>query len=108
MEIQFAEIITDPKTGEFVKDEVDNPVSLGAACVNALDAPLKTDADEGLKPKLKRGRLIEEIEKAAKDIAPLALDTGDIELIKGRLGAYYMRASFVRKVCLMLDPASKE
>jgi hypothetical protein len=108
MEIQFAEIITDPKTGEDVKDEAGNPVSLCKACTDALDAPLKTDADEGLKPKLKRGRLIEEIEKAAKDVALLALDTGDIELIKSRLGGYYMRASFVRKVCRMLDPASKE
>jgi len=108
MSIQFAQILTDPKTGENVKDEGGAWVSLGKACVDALDAPLKTDADEGLKPKLRRGRLIDEIEAADKDVAPLALDTGDIELLKTRIGAYYMRASFVRKICFMLDPASKE
>ena len=107
MGIQFAEIITDLK-GADVKDETGAPISLCKACVDALDAPLKIDAEEGLKPKLRRNRMMEQIEAATKEIKPLTFDTGEIELIKNRVAAYYMRASFVSKVCLMLDPASKE
>lgn len=83
-------------------------LTLAMAVVDALDASLPKDKDEGLKPKMRRGRLIEEIEAAAKDMKPFVLDSKEIDEIQERVAQWYLSSRFVRQVCLLLDPATKE
>jgi hypothetical protein len=105
-EIQFAKVIVDRAGNDMVQDGT--PMTLGRACMIALDQPIDADKNEGLKPKLTRGRLIETIGDAEKQVKPLALEAGDIDLIKKRVAALFMSAYFVRTVALLLDPATKE
>src|SRR5271166_6301219 len=59
--------------------------TLSKICEMALDSALESDRDETLKTKLHRGRLIDDINKAAKDIRPLCLDSEDVTLLKERI-----------------------
>lgn len=106
-EIQFG-IILLGTDGKEIDEREGVKMTLARACEIALDAPLEADKNEGLKPKLRRGRLIDEITAAAKDMKPLALEADDIALIKERVATVFTAASFVRRVCLLLDPATKE
>jgi hypothetical protein len=106
--IQFAQVLTD-SAGKAMLAEGGLKLTLARACEAALDSVLAGDQNEGLKPKLQRGRLIEEIGTAAKDCKPLVFASDDITLLKTRIGAMpSWPASLVRKVCFLLDPATKE
>jgi hypothetical protein len=108
-EIQFAAVLRDSKGEEMLEPGVNGHLfTLGRACEIALDASLESDQKEGLKPKLKRGRMIEEIVQATIEGKPLAFDSSEIELLKARIAATFATASFVRRLCLMLDPNTKE
>lgn len=106
--IQFAKELVDRRGERIVIDKGDDYMTLGKACSFALDASLESDKNEGLKPKIKRGRLIEQIEEAAKTLTPLQLEAGDIDMLKERIARSFPQASFVRQVALLLDPATKE
>jgi hypothetical protein len=104
--IQFNQLLT--LKGEPVLGPKGAPLTLGEACELALDSALRTDDGEGLKPKLRRGRLIEQISEAAAAMRQLAIEAEDIKLIKERISSTFAAASLVRHICLLLDPASKE
>lgn len=104
--IQFGQFLSSK--GNPILGPDNKPMSLGIACELALDAALRTDENEGLKPKLRRGRLIEEINAATVDMVPLALGSEDITLIKERIAGVFGSSSLVRKICLLLDPGTKE
>jgi len=105
-DIQFATLIKDRDGADIIDDGA--PLTLARACIAALDAILQADQGEGLKPKLHRGRLIDEISRAAKAYSLLQLEAEDIKVIKDRIALVAWPASIVRSVCLLLDPATKE
>ena len=81
-------------------------MSLGEAVEIALETPVPGEEKETFKSKLKRAELSEKIVEAAKAMEPLALEAGDIEMIKGRLGQVFMGPTLVRTIALLLDPAT--
>ncbi len=107
-EIQFAVTLRDTRGNDIEEDKAGSKMTLARACEIALDSALPSDQGEGLKAKLRRGRLIEEISVAAKEIKPLVLDAEAVTLLKERVASTFTAASFVRMVCLLLDPATKE
>lgn len=109
MGIKFHIAIKNRKGDDITAPASDGGVfTLGRVCEMALDTALDADKNEGLKPKLRRGRLIEQIAEAEKDFKELDLEAGDIDLIKNRIGHVFSAASIVRQACLLLDPASKD
>lgn len=93
------------QTGTDLTDQSGTQFTLGRACIMALDAALPEDREEGLQPKLKRGKLIEEIEAAAIAGKDLQFTAEDTALLKSRISKTFTAASVVRKLCKLLDPA---
>lgn len=110
MEIQFCQPVEDNRGNPLPDpDKAMNgtKLTLGRACELALDSPLQDDANEGLKKKLSRGVLIDQILQAEKIAKPLTVKTEDIAMIKERVGKVFTAASTVRRICKMLDEATE-
>lgn len=101
-------LLTNPKGQTIVVPPDDTKMTVGQACIIALDAALETDAKEGLRSKMRRGRLIEAIVEAEANGGMIDLPVEDVAMIKERLAQTITSAYLVRKICLHLDPAAKE
>jgi hypothetical protein len=85
------------------------PMSLARACEIALDNSFEhLDKNEGWKKKFRRGTLIGQINEAAEKLSPLALEAGDVSMLKDRVAAAFPSPFLVRQICLLLDPASTD
>jgi hypothetical protein len=83
-------------------------MTLARACEIALDVGLDADKNEGIKPKMQRGNLIDKINRSVEEGSSLVLKSEDVTLIKNRVGSVFQQASLVRQIVLMLDPAMGE
>jgi hypothetical protein len=83
-------------------------MTLARACEVALDVGLDADKNEGIKPKMQRGNLIDKINRSVEEGNSLVLKSEDVTLIKNRVGSVFHQASLVRQIVLMLDPAMGE
>lgn len=77
------------------------------SAVLALDGGLPGDASEGLKPKMRRGKLIAKIQTALAGHAGAEMSSGDITPINERTTAFLTAASVAREIALLLDPATE-
>ena len=104
--INFAEVLKiRGKSVPFPGIEGDG--RLGDACIIALDASMEKDRNEGLKPKLHRGNLIEKIEKSMQDISDIVVSAEDVAMLKSRVAEVYSNASLVTTVVRLIDPAER-
>jgi hypothetical protein len=103
IQIQMNATLTNAK-GDVVLGASGNSLTLGEACIIALDAGLEIDAKEGLKPKLRRGAIIEKIITAQLNGGNIDLPSEDISLLKERVALVMTSAFLVRSICLRLDP----
>jgi len=83
-------------------------MTLAKACELALDVGLEADKNEGIKPKIKRGNLIDKINKSVENGKELVLTSEDISMLKNRIGSVFQTSYLVRQMCLILDPAVGE
>lgn len=81
-------------------------MTLARACEIALDVGLDADKNEGIKPKLQRGALIDKILQSVDTKSELVLKSEEISMIKNRVGSVFQQAYVVRQICLILDPAT--
>jgi len=102
--MQFSEILVNYK-GEELLEREGVKMTLGGACITALDAFLPTDKDEPLSKKLERGRLIGAIFQSMSTETDFLLTSEEISLIKERVGKTFTAASVIRRICQRLDPA---
>jgi hypothetical protein len=98
----FSTVLLDTKGAPI--DDGGAPLTLRRACIIALDIGLQKDQNEGLSPKLKRGKLIEVLSTEA----PANLSSEEVSLLKERVALTFTSASVVRQICLLLDPATKD
>lgn len=108
--IQFCQLVEDSRGNSLPdpdKSMNGTKLTLGRACELALDSPLQEDANEGLKKKLSRGLLIEQILQAEKGAQPMVVKAEDIALMKERVAKVFTAASTVRRICKMLDEATE-
>lgn len=119
MKIQFAATIKD-RNGEALK-EVDEAkstvgkppvmkvVTLGALVCAVLDTVFQDEANEGLKPKLRRAELVDKISEAEASVTPFELLDADREMIKERIGKRnYPPTLTAQAVRLLETPVSKK
>ena len=104
-EVKLDIILKTPQGGA-VKSE-DDDLTLGMACILALDAGLQSDANEGLKSKMRRGRLIEKIETALDAKVACEFSVADITMVTERVATIFTSAHVVRQIVLLLDPGAE-
>lgn len=113
MKNQFAAPIKD-RFGQELKDvdlersvpgqpPIMKPLTLGDICCNVLDMTFQDEANEGLKPKLRRGELMEKITQAERTLTPLELLDADRELLKERIGKRGFSTTLTVQAVRLLD-----
>jgi hypothetical protein len=95
MKIQFAAVIKDRHGREVSEPDqtkleigkapVMKPITLADIACAALDAVFQDEAQEGIKPKLRRAELIDKITEAENSLLPLELLDADRDMIKERI-----------------------
>lgn len=93
--------------GQPLQEKEGKPLTLGRACILALDTSLLQDREEDLLKKLTRGKLAEDIFDAMTEGKDLQLSAENTALLKERIGKTFTAASVVRKICKLIDPATE-
>lgn len=112
MKLQFAVTLKDRHGEDFTetdpKDKTkDRAITLGEVCCSVLDFAFQDEAQEGLKPKLRRAEIIDKITVAEKAATPLELLDADVDMLKDRIGKRNFPASLTAAAARLLD-APKE
>lgn len=81
--------VQDHEMSEPGKPPAMRPITLGAACCSVLDVVFEGEANEGLRPKMRRVELIERIIEAENSSKPLDLLEADRDMLKERLAKHY-------------------
>lgn len=106
MDIQFAQFVTDSR-GKEIETPDKTKLTLGRAVEMALDSAFESDRDEGLQKKLNRGKLLDKIVAAEKDMTPIKLEAEEVSIIKDRVSKFWAAASVVRNICRAVDEATE-
>ncbi len=119
MKIQFATRVKDRFGNDIQEPDMQKPteigqppsmksITLGDICCSVLDAVFQDEANEGLKPKLRRAELIAKITASEKSISPMEILDADREMIKERIGKRNYSVTMTASAVRLLDEAVEE